>query len=265
MIYLFQFIIFQGCDGSVLLDISTKGNNQTEKKHPANLSLRGFEVIDEAKSKLEAACPNTVSCADILAFAARDSAILAGGIIINYEVPAGRRDGRISDANEPDLDLPPPFFNLTQLIQSFARKGLSVKEMVALSGAHSIGIAACSSFEDRLLTLPVTGHSYARRLRSKCSSSASSSESEEVTVPLDFVTPSRLDNQYYMNLEKNSGLLTSDQILTSSHSTAKIVRRFAKRNDVWAKKYGDAMVRMGSIEVITGYDGEIRKNCRVAN
>ncbi len=60
----------QGCDGSVLLD----GPN-SEKTAGPNFSLRGFEVVDTIKQALEAACPATVSCADILAYAARDSAV----------------------------------------------------------------------------------------------------------------------------------------------------------------------------------------------
>ncbi|KAF5178034.1 Peroxidase [Thalictrum thalictroides] len=265
----FHDCFVRGCDASVLLD-STAGS-PSEKEHPANNpSLRGFEVIYEAKAQIEAVCPQVVSCADIIAFAARDSAYKVGRI--NYAVPAGRRDGRVSLFDEVTQNLPPPFFNSKQLEDNFAKKGLSLDEMVTLSGAHSIGVSHCSSFSDRLYTFnsthpqdPSLDTRYAAKLKTRCPRPSSNGASRDPTLPLDSVTPITLDNTYYKELRNHRGLLTSDQTLFDSSSTAGIVRNNILRPSTWAAKFASAMVRMGSIDVKTGKEGEIRKICKVVN
>ncbi|KAL0006423.1 hypothetical protein SO802_013984 [Lithocarpus litseifolius] len=256
----------RGCDASILLESTPR--NQAEKENIANKPLRGFEVIYEAKTQLEAQCPQTVSCADIIAFAARDSAYKVGGI--SYMVPSGRRDGRVSHKDEPNDNLPPPNFNAEELKKSFAKKGLSLDEMVTLSGAHSIGRSHCSSFTQRLYNFNETGlqdpsmdPKFARALKTKCPKNADNDY--PITVPLDVLTPHRLDNKYYAALKNHNGLLTSDQSLLSSSSTVEIVRNNAKQGEIWAYKFAAAMVKMGYIDVITGSQGEIRKDCKFMN
>ncbi|CAN4108969.1 unnamed protein product [Withania somnifera] len=263
----FHDCFVRGCDASILLD-STPGN-PAEKEHPANNpSLRGFEVIDEAKIELESVCPQIVSCSDIIAFAARDSAFKLGGI--RYAVPAGRRDGRVSIKDEPTVHLPAFTSNARELGKNFAKKGLSLDEMVTLSGAHSIGISHCSSFSDRLYSFnsthpqdPTMNPRLAQQLMKRCP--RNSNLGAEPIVPLDVVTPNRLDNAYYVNLMNYRGMLTSDQTLWTSPSTARMVRSNVIHSAHWARNFAAAMVKMGSIEVMTGTHGEIRKSCRIVN
>lgn len=141
--------------------------------------------------------------------------------------------------------------------------------MVTLSGAHSIGVSHCSSFSNRLYSFnathkqdPSMDPKLAGELKTKCPNNGGASDP---TVPLDYVTPNRLDNEYYANLKNHRGVLTSDQTLFNSPSTANIVRRNANSGGAWANKFAAAMVKMGSIDTLTGSRGEIRRNCRVVN
>ncbi|PKI70010.1 hypothetical protein CRG98_009613 [Punica granatum] len=118
-----------------------------------------FEVIDEIKSALEKECPNTVSCADILALAARDSTVLAGGP--SWEVPLGRRDSRKASLSVSNNDIP-------ALNETF----------VTILNNHTIGNARCTGFRQRLYNQSgnsqpdfTLDQSYAYRLRSSCPSS----------------------------------------------------------------------------------------------
>ncbi|KAI3469392.1 hypothetical protein Pfo_026055 [Paulownia fortunei] len=264
----FHDCFVRGCDASILLD-SIPGQ-KAEKESMGNKGVQGFEVIDRAKAQIESQCPNTVSCADILAFAARDSVFKAGGLY--YSVPGGRRDGKISLIDDVTKNLPGEFFNVTQLKLNFAQKGLSLDEMVTLSGAHSIGDSHCSSFTKRLYSFnetytqdPSLDRTYASYLKGQCPSTMGMASGLDPVVPFDPTTPTRLDNNYYKNLKMNKGLLTSDQVLWDSPTTRSVVKSNANHPRNWASKFAKAMVHMGSIDVLTGKQGEIRKNCRIVN
>lgn len=228
---------------------------------PNNPSLRGFEVIDAAKSALEVVCPGVVSCADIIAFAARDASFLLGKI--DYDIPSGRHDGRISDAAEVLPALPAPFHNLTVQKALFAAKGLSTDDLVALAGAHSIGRSHCSSFTSRLYpTIDGTlDQGFGSFLRTKCPQNAQ----VDGVVPLDFVTTNILDNQYYKNVDELKGLFFSDWSLLTSSETKSLLNSFQSSPGLFAAKFAESMVKLGNVEVLTGTQGEIRRTCSTVN
>ncbi|KAL9410135.1 hypothetical protein AB3S75_043984 [Citrus x aurantiifolia] len=258
----FHDCFVNGCDASVLLDDT--GDFVGEKTAPPNLnSLRGFEVIDAIKSDLESVCPETVSCADILAVAARDSVVLTAGP--SWEVPMGRRDSFSANKAAATNGIPAPNSSLTDLVAKFQNVGLTLQDMVALSGAHTMGKARCSTFSSRLQSSsntngPDNNPDFLQSLQQLCSGS-----DIDALAQLDLVTPATFDNQYYINLLSGEGLLPSDQILVSQDQTREIINSYAEDTSVFFEDFKISMLKMGSLGPASGNDGEIRRNCRVIN
>ncbi|KAI4334665.1 hypothetical protein L6164_013383 [Bauhinia variegata] len=263
----FHDCFVNGCDGSVLLD----GGDDSEKSARPNLnSLRGFEVLDTIKSSVESACSGVVSCADILAISARDSVVLSGGP--SWSVLLGRRDGTISNGTLANSALPSPFEDVDTIISKFNNVGLNLTDVVALSGAHTIGRSRCVFFSNRLFNFSGTGAADATLdtdmltdLQTLCPQNGDGN----TTAVLDRNSVDLFDNHYFQNLLNGKGLLSSDQILFSSdaaNSTSKpFVLSYSNNSFLFLRDFVNSMIRMGNINLKTGTDGEIRKNCRVVN
>nr|GEV27567.1 peroxidase 25 [Tanacetum cinerariifolium] len=88
--------------------------------------VEGF--INDAKTQLEALCVGVVSCADILALAARDSVDLSDGP--NWAVPTGRREGGVLLAAKAS-NLPSPLDTVDTQRKKFADKGLDDRDLLA--------------------------------------------------------------------------------------------------------------------------------------
>ncbi|XP_058725404.1 peroxidase 64-like [Vicia villosa] len=254
----FHDCFIRGCDGSILLE--SKGKNKAEKDGPPNISLHAFYVIENAKKALEAICPGVVSCSDILALAARDAVTLSGGP--SWEVPKGRKDGRISKAIET-RQLPAPTFNISQLQQSFSQRGLSLQDLVALSGGHTLGFAHCSSFQNRIHRFspkqgidPSLNPSFAKTLQSKCHIG---NKVKNAGSPLDS-SATYFDNAYYKLLVGGKSILSSDQALLSHPTTKALVSKYADSQIEFERAFVKSMIKMSSI---TNGGHEIRLQCNV--
>jgi Peroxidase len=69
-----DFIKLQGCDASILIAPvpGSRMKVEREMEENKNLAAEAFEAVNIAKAAVENKCPGVVSCADILALAARD-------------------------------------------------------------------------------------------------------------------------------------------------------------------------------------------------
>nr|GLL37704.1 peroxidase 15-like [Ipomoea trifida] len=111
----FHDCFVNGCDGSILLN----GNESEKGAAPNANSARGLNVVDNIKIKLEDFC----------------NGVKSGGP--SWNVLLGRRDGRTSNTEGAETNLPSPFGTLNDIVQKFARVGLNINDVIALSGKYN--------------------------------------------------------------------------------------------------------------------------------
>ncbi|XP_057825574.2 peroxidase P7 [Cryptomeria japonica] len=254
----FHDCFVNGCDGSILLDDSANITGEKTAGPNAN-SARGFDVIDTIKAQVESVCSGVVSCADILTIAARDSIVELGGQ--TWTVQLGRRDARAASLSGANSKIPGPASSLSALITAFRNQGLSTKDMVALSGAHTIGQARCTTFRSHIYNETNINTAFATSVKANCPRTGGDNN----LSPLDVQTPIAFDNNYYKNLQSQRGLLHSDQELFNGGSTNSLVTSYATNQNTFFRDFATAMVNMANIKPLTGTSGEVRKNCRKPN
>ncbi|KAH9691542.1 peroxidase 13 [Citrus sinensis] len=260
----------EGCDASILIDNGEEG----ERKASGNLGVGGFEIIAEAKAKLEGICPGVVSCADIVALAARDAVALVKGPF--YEVPTGRRDGKVSSKSLAD-NLPEVDDSIQLLKSKFRQKGLSDRDLVLLSG-HTIGLTACFFMQVRLYNFtpgggsdPAINPEFLKQLKSKCPFQGD----PNTRIPLDPVTDFIFDDQIFLNIKNGFAVIASDARLYDDENTKQILESYVSSAvgnssssgplPSFKADFAKAMVKMGNLGVKTGSEGEIRRVCAAVN
>ncbi|XP_024534753.1 peroxidase 15-like [Selaginella moellendorffii] len=259
----FHDCFVNGCDASSLLD-DTANFTGEKTAAPNNASLRGFDVIDQIKSQVDSVCNNTVSCADILAIAAKAAVVLSGGP--SWTVQLGRRDSTTANFSLAQANIPPPTSTNAQLIAAYQNVGLSTLDMVVLSGAHTFGRARCTTFSNRLFNFsngqpdPRINSTYLPTLQQICPNGGNGS----VVANFDPVTQDTFDNQYYANVLNGQVLLNSDAELLNG-TTAALVSNFSTDQTSFFNNFAVSMVNMGNLQPLTGSQGEIRSNCRRTN
>ncbi|KAH9608740.1 hypothetical protein KSS87_019404 [Heliosperma pusillum] len=222
-----------GCDASIM--IQSRGNNKAEKDHPDNLSLAGdgFDTVIKAKAAVDAipGCRNKVSSS------------------VNGKLP------QASDG-------------LNHLNSLFASLGLTQTDMIALSGAHTVGFSHCDKFANRIYGFsanntidPTLNKQYATQLQGMCPRGVD----PRIAVNMDTVSPRRFDNWYYADLKQGKGLFTSDQVLYSDPRSRPTVENWAFNNGNFYSAFSTAMIKLGRVGVKNANNGNIRFRCDAFN
>lgn len=136
-----------------------------------------------------------------------------------------------------------------------------------ISGAHTIGEAHCAAFRRRLFNFtgkgdadPTLNQERAASLRKLCANPNDNTTTED----MDLNSGHNFDSHYYVNLLQKKALFHSDAALLSNPRTAKLADKLQNQENFF-NMFAYSMVRMGEIDVLTGKEGEIRKNCRLVN
>ncbi|CDO97492.1 unnamed protein product [Coffea canephora] len=262
----FHDCFVEGCEGSILIQNGTTA----EKGAFGHQGLQGFDVIENAKAQLEAVCPGVVSCADIVALAARDAIVLANGPF--YQVETGRRDGLVSDKSLAD-NMPDVGDSIQVLKTKFQQKGLTAKDLVVLSAAHTIGTTACFFMTNRLYNFPPNGGSDPSidpQLLPELTSTCPKNGDVNARLPMDRGSGQTFDDQILRNIRSGFAVLRSDASLYEDEATRSAVDSYFGflapfLGPSFEQDFAAAMIKMGRIEVKTGSQGTIRRVCSAFN
>lgn len=180
-----------------------------------------------------------------------------------WDVPKGRKDGRTSRASETST-LPSPAFNIVQLEKAFSLRGLSLQDAVALTGAHTLGFAHCSTFEKRIRNFnsthnvdPTLRPSFAATLKNVC---PVNNKAPNAGIAMD-PSSNTFDTTHYKLIIQHKALFASDQSLLTSSQTKNLVYKFATSKRAFHTAFAKSMIKMSSLNG----GQEIRKDCRFIN
>ena len=210
----------------------------------------------------------------------------------SWEVPTGRKDGRVSIGSET-RSLPGANDTVAVQKHKFEDKGLNTIDLVVLAGTfhfnftslivffflkkknmifvvceyvggHTIGTTACQFFADRIYnpngtTDPSIDPSFVPFLRQICPQNQPTKR-----VALDTHSQLKFDTSYFVHLKRGRGILRSDQVLWTDPSTRPFVQKYLATAP-FNYQFGKSMVKMSNVGVKQGDEGEIRSKCSAIN
>ena len=137
------------------------------------------------------------------------------------------------------------------------------------AGGHTVGATHCSLIQDRLYNFRGTGKpdpnmeaTLLTALRARCPQNTK--VDNEVNLDQNPLSSMVVDNSYYKQIVKKRGILQIDQDLALDPLSKTTVEAIASGFN-FNEKFGQAMIKLGGVQVLTGTQGQIRRSCRAVN
>lgn len=131
--------------------------------------------------------------------------------------------------------------------------------------AHTVGRAHCGVILARLYNFKGTGlpdpaidSNYLKKLQGFCPATAPGN-----TIDMDMTTPNRLDTDYIKDVFAHKGLFESDSALQTVVQ-GRLTLGALEIPGVFNPAFTAAMLKMSTLQVLTGSQGKVRTDCRIA-
>ncbi|XP_074290106.1 peroxidase 57-like [Silene latifolia] len=151
-----------------------------------------------------------------------------------------------------------------------AKNGTLEKPILTNPSCHTVGIAHCGTFQNRLYPGNAEYDSLMdpalrEQLKYKCPQYETSTDA----VLLDqgsggysnYYSDDKFDVSFFHQILQQRGVLTIDQALARDPSTTGTVASFANDQGLFNAKLAQAMLKLQAVDVLTGINGNIRKVC----
>jgi len=226
-----------------------------ELEAPANKGL--MSAISKYLSPIKAACP-LVSWADLVQLAGAVAVEESGGPKLSSIMRFGRMDGIPESKAEPNFGLPdalPPFGGpkkgrfdakdpASHLRWVFGKYGMDDRDIVSLSGAHTLGRA----FNERSGTVKEGYSQGTQYTRKGCPFAGNSTSTGGKSWTKNWLV---FDNSYFTEIAapKNTDLVAfpTDLALRTDPKFKPLFEEFAKDQDSFFRSYADSHVRLSEL------------------
>lgn len=136
------------------------------------------------------------------------------------------------------------------------------------TGCHTVGIAHCETFQDRLYPDtnqfdPSMDPNLREQLKITCPQGGTSNNFTLLNQNPQF--SNKVDNTFYTQILEQRGILSIDQALANDPLTHDAVVRLSLNATLFNVTLANAMVKLQAVDVLTGDQGEIRNVCSKFN